>query len=370
MTRSPTHLIDSLFAGVLEDPPWMAFLEQLEDSLPCHNSTIVLRKPRAGDPGVLISPHGNRQALSLLSERMFKHSPFLDLPERRVCTFHEMLTPTTRPLYAEYIDYLRAFGVTDLLGLDLIDPQSRLTLRLRCSRAEGEPQFGGRERALLQKLLPRLETAIAIYGRLAAQRNELYVYDETSARLAIGALLLNESGAVLIKNSVADRLLETGDGLYLEDGILRFTDADGEKIFRARFAAAVASQHGDDPAIATVKVRRTGDGHWSILLRPAGQRVALGDNTGAAVLVLIRDAGAKAHTSGVMLIEWFGLTRAEAALAVQLVQGRSLDEAAAALGISRYTARTQLAAIFAKTATHRQPQLVGLLLNTINTVWG
>ena len=69
------------------------------------------------------------------------------------------------------------------------------------------------------------------------------------------------------------------------------------------------------------------------------------------------------------LIELCGLTRAEAALAVRLVKGESLNDAAVSLGISRYTARAQLASIFARTGVHRQPQLVSHILGTLGTVW-
>jgi DNA-binding CsgD family transcriptional regulator len=61
------------------------------------------------------------------------------------------------------------------------------------------------------------------------------------------------------------------------------------------------------------------------------------------------------------LRERFQLTRAEAALALRLAEGESLADAAAALDIAYNTARSHLRAIFAKSGTHRQVQLVALL---------
>lgn len=368
MTPVIVRLIDRLFAGVLEDPPWVSFLEELEHVLPCHHTTMVLRKPRSGDPGILISPHGNSEAVSLLQERMFEHSPFLELPEGEVCIFHEMLTAATRGRYAEYIAYLRRFGTIDLLGVNLAAPDSDMTFRLRCARVEGEPLFGRRERNLISQLLPRLELAISIYSRLIAQRNQLHMYGASSERLAIGSLLLNEKGAVLVKNTVADRLLEQNDGLRIDNGVLRCLNGDDERALREALRAVTSNR--EPGADRSLKVRRGGGaGHWSLLLRSAGATVALGENTAAAVMVFIRDAAAKPQVSGALLTELFGLTRAEASLALQLVQGLSLDEAAAASGISRYTARAQLTSVFAKTQTHRQPQLVSLILHTVNNVW-
>jgi DNA-binding CsgD family transcriptional regulator len=57
------------------------------------------------------------------------------------------------------------------------------------------------------------------------------------------------------------------------------------------------------------------------------------------------------------------LTRAEAALAIEILKGRTIENSAAELGITVLTARTHLKRIFAKTKTKRQSELVLLLLN-------
>ena len=61
----------------------------------------------------------------------------------------------------------------------------------------------------------------------------------------------------------------------------------------------------------------------------------------------------------------YGLTQAEAKLAVQLAGGVSLEEAAEHLGVSIHTARTHLKAVFAKTSARRQPELVAMLLQGV-----
>ena len=48
--------------------------------------------------------------------------------------------------------------------------------------------------------------------------------------------------------------------------------------------------------------------------------------------------------------------------ALQMTQGGSLDEMAARLGVSINTCKTQLQAAYAKTGTHRQADLLKLLL--------
>ena len=55
------------------------------------------------------------------------------------------------------------------------------------------------------------------------------------------------------------------------------------------------------------------------------------------------------------------LTAAEAKLAGIIAEGATIDAAAKARGVSRETIRTQLKAIFSKTGTNRQTELVRLL---------
>lgn len=58
------------------------------------------------------------------------------------------------------------------------------------------------------------------------------------------------------------------------------------------------------------------------------------------------------------------LTPAEAALVRSLVGGLSLEEASVALSVSLETVRTRLKDVFMKTNTHRQADLIRLVLVT------
>ena len=62
-----------------------------------------------------------------------------------------------------------------------------------------------------------------------------------------------------------------------------------------------------------------------------------------------------------LLRRLFDLTPAESRLARKLARGDSLEEVAQSLDVKMTTARSQLAAIFAKTGTCRQAQLVAIL---------
>ncbi|WP_430515647.1 helix-turn-helix transcriptional regulator, partial [Inquilinus limosus] len=83
----------------------------------------------------------------------------------------------------------------------------------------------------------------------------------------------------------------------------------------------------------------------------------------AGAAIFITDPDAAAPLAPALLRQMFGLTAAEAALAVEIGRGEGLEAAAERLSIARTTARTHLARIFDKTGTGRQAELVRLLLH-------
>jgi DNA-binding CsgD family transcriptional regulator len=84
-----------------------------------------------------------------------------------------------------------------------------------------------------------------------------------------------------------------------------------------------------------------------------------------AVCLVVIDPEATASVPSERLQAVFGLTNAEARLATLLAAGQDLRDAALQLGITYGTARTRLAAVFQKTSTRRQGELIKLLLTTI-----
>jgi DNA-binding CsgD family transcriptional regulator len=85
-----------------------------------------------------------------------------------------------------------------------------------------------------------------------------------------------------------------------------------------------------------------------------------------ALLVLV-DPDERPRPPEAALRSSFGLTAAEARLALHLAAGEALDDAAGTLGIAKETARVQLKAVFAKLDLHRQAQLVALMARLLGT---
>jgi DNA-binding CsgD family transcriptional regulator len=89
---------------------------------------------------------------------------------------------------------------------------------------------------------------------------------------------------------------------------------------------------------------------------------AQGSAQDVSTLLTLNALGPKPGPPAAILARTFHLTPAEAKLASVIARGASPKIAARELKISRETARNQLKSVFAKTDTHRQSELVALIL--------
>ena len=81
----------------------------------------------------------------------------------------------------------------------------------------------------------------------------------------------------------------------------------------------------------------------------------------AVVIVFITDPDRRSTAPAEVLRILFGLTPAEGRLAVSLLNGNSLIEAAQLNKVGRETVRSQIKSTFQKTGTQRQGELIRLL---------
>ncbi|MBW6425975.1 helix-turn-helix transcriptional regulator [Rhizobium sp. XQZ8] len=92
--------------------------------------------------------------------------------------------------------------------------------------------------------------------------------------------------------------------------------------------------------------------------------------TGSQALLVVSQQDRKVALNDAVLKGLYDLTPSEAALAKQLVAGRSLEEAASGLGVSKETVRSHLKNVFIKSGARSQTELVRRLsgLGTPNYV--
>jgi DNA-binding CsgD family transcriptional regulator len=126
-------------------------------------------------------------------------------------------------------------------------------------------------------------------------------------------------------------------------------------------ASAPGIEHAAPASCCIVPVWRGYDlcPYQVVVIRVAHVR---GEGCAAALFVGNLDEAVTGSAAEVaMLRTTFGLTAAEARLALRLAAGSTLADAADAFGVTQNTVRAQLRAVFDKTGARRQSELVRLL---------
>jgi DNA-binding CsgD family transcriptional regulator len=219
---------------------------------------------------------------------------------------------------------------------------------------------------LREALVPHIRHAVHLHQRIIEANRISAQSADALERLSHAVLLVDAAGRLRYSNGAGARLLALRDGLSIDQGELRASSASDTARLRLMLGDAHATSGGTSaPAGGVLAIGRpSGARSLIVSISRASERpgVFAGDQAPTAV-VFVSDPDQAPDANPETLRSLFGLTPAESALAALLAQGRSLAEAAAQLGIARETARSRLKRIFEKTGTHRQTDLVRLLMN-------
>jgi DNA-binding CsgD family transcriptional regulator/PAS domain-containing protein len=219
-------------------------------------------------------------------------------------------------------------------------------------------RFQVSEKPRLASIIPYLERAVLTAGRVAdaVASGTLDALDRMSSR----AMIIDDRGIVLKLNSMAEAML--GYELKIIGGRLHASDRGSERALEKLLAYASAGFFAHAPAAIVFRDNQPWLRVNATPLYGPGNDVF---GAGRAILHFDAIAPATRHEPE-LLQQAFGLTPAEARLALLLAKGGGLAAAAATLNIGRETARTQLRAVFAKTGTGRQAELAAYLTNILN----
>ncbi|MBD0274073.1 MAG: hypothetical protein ICV73_19360, partial [Acetobacteraceae bacterium] len=214
------------------------------------------------------------------------------------------------------------------------------------ARRPDEGEFGRADAELLARLAPHLIRAVQTNQRLSVSRGvAAATADALDRLLPQGALLADASGRVLFANRAAREILAAADGLHSGRDGLRADSAAQTDELRRRIGRAALPPGGEGaPAAGALALaRRSGRRPLSVLVAPC-RREGSWDLARAppAALVFVVDPERAAAVPADRLRRLYGLTRAEAEVALAVLRGDGLQAAADALGVTLATVKTHL----------------------------
>lgn len=271
-------------------------------------------------------------------------------------------------IYKEFFSKRPHMG--QMLGGIIFGLESSNSMPATCALMRGldTPTFNENDRSKMSLILPHISRSLGVMQRIRTA--ELTVATTLSAldRLPSGVLLLDGNGAIAFANRSAERMLEDGDGLRLRKlsrmtnlGDLVADDAVSSKAIRDAISATL----NRDPYVTPHFSKCIRVPHTSGLASYTLQFSALGKHNefgSFAAIIFIADDAQDVDIDPALLKSAYGLTSAEAKVAVTLLECCSAKEVADALGTSPGTVRSQIKQIYAKLGVDTRARFVKLLL--------
>lgn len=237
------------------------------------------------------------------------------------------------------------------------------TLLFAAQRGKRAGPFGGEEIRLMNILAPHITRAVQVHRRISKATVEKEWALGALDQLRMGVILTDSLGAPQFANRAAELMLAPGQGISVCQGRLALRTSPETALLHKLIADAA---HGLNGAAAGGDMRialPNRNEFLHCLVTPVSPEFSARWNisvaSGCVAVFLSRPGSLQLPPRRLAVL--FGLSPAESRLVAKLAEFNSLEQAANNFNISLNTARSQLAAVFAKTGAKGQAELLMLL---------
>ncbi|MDH6279224.1 helix-turn-helix transcriptional regulator [Prescottella agglutinans] len=367
-----SRLVSAIYATAVAPEQWDSVLRGLVRTFDGHGSGLLTSATSARRADVMVRQVGGEHSARATYNEYYGRLDFVaEAVERgpigRVHTGTELIYPHVNTEF--YADWCRPNRFGDGLFVRLTSGSNTVWLGVAAER-RSEP-FGSTERlSSFGQLVPHLQQAIHTQAKLAGLEQGERDLSAAIELVSRGIVIIGPDTRILHLNSAAERIFVSDDGLHFDaQGSVAASLTRSDRELRGLMYRAL-NGHGDGvPSGGSVSCPRpSGRCEYAVHVVPlradAGGTSSVGlDSSSATALVVIDDPDRELPLDTVMLRRLYALTSAEAEVALRVAQGDGLRPIAEEFSVSTTTIRTHLQHIFEKTATHRQAQLVRLLLS-------
>jgi DNA-binding CsgD family transcriptional regulator len=173
-------------------------------------------------------------------------------------------------------------------------------------------------------------------------------------------IMIGAGGRVQAANRAAEEVVSSGDGLAIRHGGVTATEPDAATALTVAIRAAGGDSKGGRRGTTLMVGRPSGSASYRVVVAPLPDAHRTGSEPCA--IVLITDPERAIIPAASQLVSLFQMTSAEANVALALCRGERVEDIADERQVSVGTVRCQVKAVFRKTDTDRQADLVRSLL--------
>jgi DNA-binding CsgD family transcriptional regulator/PAS domain-containing protein len=363
-----SEMVSLIYAAAVSPELWDDAVAHIHDAFAA--TTVVAGQVRsttlAFADGVSRSMTGN---LDSAAERAYgEHYGRLDYvlqavesgPVGVLRTGTELITPRTRTEF--YADWIRPNDLGDGIFVRLTD-EAKPTSFVIAGSQRSEAFDTEQRTELLTLLVPHLQQALRTQKPLSNLSRRTGDLTEALDFIENGIIIATSESRIVHANAAAERLLGEGDGLVTHAGRLVVSVPHIRTRLEALLHSALRGdalgvRHGGSLACD----RPSGKRPYAVHVLPLNDSETQFASRGPTAMVIIVDPERRPIPAAAMLRQVYGLTRTEASVAQLVLNGEGLGPIGEQLLLSRDTVKTHLRNVFNKTGTHRQAELVRLLL--------
>ena len=352
-------LINDIYEAAIVPDKWQNVLDRLAELADGEGTLLFAAGP--GVPRWVCSNAIQGVIAEWTQSRWFLDNPrgrrLIPIDEPRFLTDLAALTIEEMDASDFYTELLRPRGLGWCVGTSIRSPSGD-TLVFSIEKAHKKGPVPREVAERLDDLRPHLARAALLSGRLGLDRVRTTV--ATLEMIGLPAAAVTGTGKVVSAN---DGLSNRVRGIEVgANDMIRLASPAAQTLLTETIAgnSRVALNLGRSIPVGGTK-RASPFVIHVVPLRGAGLDLF----TGALSIIFVTAVVPNSSPAPELLQALFDLSPAEARIASQLTDGRSIEQIAASNGLSHNTIRTQLKSVFAKTGVQRQAELVSLLGVTI-----
>jgi DNA-binding CsgD family transcriptional regulator len=368
-TKELSALLATLYAAPLEPEKWQAFFDHLCALTSISSGYLIASHPDEGNlclagGGLNFDP----EVFRLYNEHYGANDPYraplMENPRVGLIQGEDLVTHATLRESELYNEVLSRFDLEhmNILSCNCSMDQAELLSLWRSTK------YGPMDSAsihLLDMLIPHVQTALRLRTKIAACNASDLFSETTLDAMSIAAFLVTGKGRVRHMNQRAAAYLQSGDGLLLAGGRLAAESSNESAQLESLIAGATSSGRNSLEAVpgGAIRISRScihSTLQVTVLPAPENNQIIDGDS---CALVFVSDPSSPPRPRTTLIRQLYGLTPAESRLADLLMEGLEVRDVAERLRMTVGTARFHLKRVLEKTGTHRQTELMRLMLS-------
>jgi DNA-binding CsgD family transcriptional regulator len=358
-----SRLVSGIYAAAVTPQLWEPAIRSIQHTLGAsHGGLLINDGASRSIVSATIAMEGGKSYMEYYHRLDYVLTTVETGPVGVVRTGSELTDPQSHREFHE--DWARPYEGDDGLVVRLSgDPRPTCFVVGSLRRSEW---FDTPERVkLMGSLVVHLQQALRTQERLGALRQCQDNFASVLDLIRHGVIVVGSGCRVSSLNSAAEAILTDGDGMHIRSGHLAATSPHAEReLYRAVQRAVTEDGSSVRCADSFTWGRPSGKRHYVVQVLPLHRAGTDETLRQPMALILIIDPERDPEPPAPLLRRLYGLTSMEAQIALRIPQA-DLKQIAEELSISFATVRTHLQHVFDKTDTHRQAELVRLLL-TLN----